>query len=720
MSLSVAKTSQELRDEFFNLKDRDDIAKLLDISTKQLNLNLYVIHPVKKYKIFNIPKKMGGVRKITAPYPTIKSIQSKLKQVLDAVYSPKPSTHGFVQGRSIVSNARVHKKRRYILNIDLEDFFSTIHFGRVRGMFMGNPYHLNDEVSTILAQICCFEKVLPQGAPTSPVVSNMICARLDAKLQQLAKKHQCTYSRYADDITFSTNRTVFPFSLARLTDLGQVSVGDDLSRIIEENGFEINLKKVRLQTKQRRQEVTGLTVNRYPNVQRKYIKQLRGILHAWKKFGLPTTSIRFFEKYSNYKYLNSTKSHPQFQKVILGKIEFIGMVKGKNSAVYKDLIEKFVMLAPEYKKLMPIQDSLAVSLKIGVDGLATRLHLMSSLKYFNRQNKHRKIEIDFLDVDGTKDLENKLSLALEDKNKNTKPIIFLFARNIDRSLYNKVGGAEQYKFWGNNIYSLVFPTPKAYDEPHISDIEFYYKKEDLFQKNSEGRRLFLQNEFDKTTGRHVKEKLIWTDSLDRYDLVRIVDANVFDENGINVALPRIEFAQNILNQIDDFGEIDFSGFQPLVGLISMIISDFDSERGVISESLLKPVRVFICYATNEYERVLPLYDRLVKDGMEVWMDKKSLLGGHDWEFEIRKAVRQSDVVVVCHSKSFNESGYRQKEVRLALDVAMEKPDGEIFIIPAKLEECEILESLKKWQWIELFENDGYSKLILSLRTKSPR
>jgi RNA-directed DNA polymerase len=280
MSEGLAKTSQELRDEFLKLQDRDDIAQLLEVTIKQLNFHLYVLPSEKKYKVFTIPKKSGGTRQISAPASPIKIIQRKLKQVLETVYNPKPATHGFVTGRSIVSNARLHKKRRYVLNLDLENYFPTIHFGRVRGMFMGNPYHLNDEVATILAQICCHQGVLPQGAPTSPIISNMICARLDAKLQQLAKEHQCTYSRYADDITFSTNRSKFPSALAHLSDIGQVEIGDELSSVIQENGFQVNPKKTRLQVKQQRQEVTGLTVNKYPNVRRRYVKQVRAILHA--------------------------------------------------------------------------------------------------------------------------------------------------------------------------------------------------------------------------------------------------------------------------------------------------------------------------------------------------------------------------------------------------------------------------------------------------------
>ena len=119
-----------------------------------------------------------------------------------------------------------------------------------------------------------------------------------------------------------------------------------------------------------------------------------------------------------------------------------------------------------------------------------------------------------------------------------------------------------------------------------------------------------------------------------------------------------------------------------------------------------PLKVFLCHARSDQIAVRELYARLTKDGVDAWLDKENLLPGQDWELEIRKAVRKADVVVVCLSKQFNHAGFRQKEVRLALDTAMEKPEGEIFIIPARLEECDNLESLRKWHWVDLFEEDG--------------
>jgi len=132
----------------------------------------------------------------------------------------------------------------------------------------------------------------------------------------------------------------------------------------------------------------------------------------------------------------------------------------------------------------------------------------------------------------------------------------------------------------------------------------------------------------------------------------------------------------------------------------------------------RPLKVFLCHAHADRDAVRSLYARLTKDGVDAWLDKEKLLPGQDWELEIRKAVREADVVVVCLSKQFNQAGFRQKEVRLALDTAMEKPEGEIFIIPARLEECDILESLRKWHWVNLFEKDGYKILMKALNIRA--
>jgi len=134
----------------------------------------------------------------------------------------------------------------------------------------------------------------------------------------------------------------------------------------------------------------------------------------------------------------------------------------------------------------------------------------------------------------------------------------------------------------------------------------------------------------------------------------------------------------------------------------------------------RPLKVFLCHAHSDKNTVRELYLRLTRDGVDAWLDKEKLLPGQDWELEIRRAVRESDVVVVCLSRQFNQAGFRQKEVRLALDTAMEQPDGEIFIIPAWLDKCDTLESLQKWHRVDLFEEDGYENLIRALRARADK
>ena len=341
--LNLTQTPEELRAAFLALKTPRDIARLLNVRYDRLVYHIYKVPLENRYTTFEIPKKSGGTRTISAPITAIKLIQRKLNQVLQAVYEPKPSVHGFTPGKNIVTNAKPHVKRRYVLNIDLKDFFPSINFGRVRGMFMGIPYHLPEPVATVLAQICCHSNQLPQGAPTSPIITNMLCAQMDSRLQRLAQKHKCTYTRYADDITFSTNMPEFPTDLAIevTTDEGtRIQIGEPLRQIIESSGFLINDKKVRLQKRGHHQEVTGLTTNEFPNVDRRYVRQIRAMLHAWRKYG--NQNILSVTSKSNHPI--SYESFDNFKQVLRGRIEYVGLVKGKSSQIYKRFLDEFSFL----------------------------------------------------------------------------------------------------------------------------------------------------------------------------------------------------------------------------------------------------------------------------------------------------------------------------------------------------------------------------------------
>jgi hypothetical protein len=129
-----------------------------------------------------------------------------------------------------------------------------------------------------------------------------------------------------------------------------------------------------------------------------------------------------------------------------------------------------------------------------------------------------------------------------------------------------------------------------------------------------------------------------------------------------------------------------------------------------------PLKVFLCHSSKDKIFVRQLYKRLLNDGVDPWLDEERLLPGQEWRKEITKAVRACDMVVVCLSPtSISKEGFVQKEIRDALDVADEKPDGKVYIIPAKLEECEVPERLQRWQWVNLFEESGYDKLLKTLK-----
>lgn len=351
MDLGLNRAHSELASAFLSLESPRDVAALLEVPYKVLNYHLYVARDSQKYNLFEIPKKSGGSRRICAPATPIKILQSKLNLILQHVYRTKPPVHGFLYYRSVVTNAARHTSMNYVLNVDLLDFFPSINFGRVYGMFCHKPYKLPKEVATVLAKLCTFENQLPQGAPSSPIVSNMICARLDGELYRLAKRLDCRYTRYADDLTFSTNNPDFPESLAKCEESAiprcpRIAVGFELKEVIESNGFTVNPSKVSLQPSDSCQRVTGLTVNQFPNVSRKYTNQIRAMIHAWEKYGLEAAENEFFKR-TGLKYKAPFKPRGTFRQIVRGRLEFLRSVRGPRNPMYLKFCEQLAQFDPE-------------------------------------------------------------------------------------------------------------------------------------------------------------------------------------------------------------------------------------------------------------------------------------------------------------------------------------------------------------------------------------
>ena len=276
-----------------------DVARLLDFKPKSVSYILYKQAATAKYKTFQIPKRNGGQRTICAPVDALKALQHKLSDLLqdcvdeiNAANKRKDRTaHGFKRKRSIITNARQHRHRRWVFNLDLEDFFPSINFGRVRGFLLKNrDFELHEDVATVIAQIACHENVLPQGSPCSPVISNLVAHLLDMRLVKLASAAGCTYSRYADDLTFSTNKKKCPADIAvpSGTDGARSHLwlpGEPLQKVVKRSGFRINAKKTHLMYRTSRQTVTGLVVNEKINVRWEYRHNARAMVHSLVKTG---------------------------------------------------------------------------------------------------------------------------------------------------------------------------------------------------------------------------------------------------------------------------------------------------------------------------------------------------------------------------------------------------------------------------------------------------
>ncbi|MFO0960671.1 MAG: reverse transcriptase family protein [Isosphaeraceae bacterium] len=277
------------------------------------------------YHRYEIAKKTGGVRCISAPKPQLGSAQRwVLVSILDRL-DAEPEAHGFVKGRSIVSNAMPHAGREIVINLDLRDFFPTITFRRVQGLFRMLGY--SGQVATLLALLTTEpprllarldnrplaiemgQRVLPQGACTSPAITNAICRRLDRRLAGLAQRHHFYYTRYADDLTFSGSN---PRASGRLL--------RSVRSILQEEGLVEHPRKTKLMRRGRRQEVTGLTVNDRPKVARAELRRLRAILHNAAVHGLES---------------QNREERPDFASYLRGKVAFACMADPTRAETWK-------------------------------------------------------------------------------------------------------------------------------------------------------------------------------------------------------------------------------------------------------------------------------------------------------------------------------------------------------------------------------------------------
>lgn len=288
-------------DKLRSTANRKELAVLLGYKPNALTSIVYKTALGDKYSTFQIPKKSGGSRIIKAPSPKLKKLQTHLAHLLygclaeiEEARDTDSVSYGFRKKGTISANAKNHKRRRYVLTLDIQDFFPSFNFGRVRGFFLKNKnFELQEEVATTIAQIACDGTALPQGSPCSPVISELIGQILDLRLLRFAKKHGIRYSRYADDLTFSTNRKEFPAALATQDRTSPCTweLSDNLIQKIQGCGFAINPNKTRMHTRGSRQLVTGLVVNEKVNIKSEYYRKTRAMCDSLFQTGMYFCSV---------------------------------------------------------------------------------------------------------------------------------------------------------------------------------------------------------------------------------------------------------------------------------------------------------------------------------------------------------------------------------------------------------------------------------------------
>lgn len=554
---------------FEDVHTRNDLADFLGIKRRDLTYILYIKKVDTMYSTFSISKKSGGERIIHAPDDNLKQLQKKLANALwqyqDEIWTKnniRPIiSHAFQKEKSIITNSVHHIKKRYIVNFDLEDFFDSFHFGRVRGFFINNSYWgLSEEVATVIAQLTCYKGVLPQGAPTSPIITNMICNIMDMHLLNIARRYKLTYTRYADDMTFSTNDKHFPENYHAFY--------NDLLKEVSRSGFRINNEKTRLLYNDSRQEVTGLVVNNKISIKREYYKTTRAMAHSLYTNGSFTINgldgtisqlegrFSFIDQIEKYNNINDGKKHSakelnhrekQYQEFLFYKNfcvnpKLLIVTEGKTDILYiKSALRKMYLQYPDLVRkkndkwiynisFLRRSSTLSYFFDLNPDGADTMQNIYNMYK--GTGNTH---------VNYYKHFHEKYGLTMH------QPVILLYDNEFekDKPVKKFVGVCkcsedalkkELYSHLIGNLYVQIVPL--AHSKPQC-EIEDLFGNE-ILELEIDGRK------FDRT-GKKDKSKFYNKDKLSQYILKH-------------------------------YEEIDFSAFIPLLDTFKKIMADYSGKK----------------------------------------------------------------------------------------------------------------------------------------------
>lgn len=557
------------------IQSKEDLLKLIKVEKKEITYLLYKLGIDNCYSKFEIPKKNGKARVIYAPNKKLKYIQRGIAYNLclymrnSGNISKDNISHGFNKGLSFITNADVHKNRKYILNYDLRDFFDQFNYGRVLGFFEKNrDFQYPRELAVLMSQLVCYKGKLPQGAPTSPVISNLIFNIVDLRILKLARKYKLNYTRYADDLTFSTNDKKIVDRYDKFT--------IELTNLITKSGFFINDKKTSFYYYSSNQEVTGLTVNKKVRVNRTYYVKTRAMANNQYKNGRfylqDGTEGTISQLEGRFAFINQVEKYNNIHDSVTKKHDYNSL--NSREKAYREFLfyKKFYMgeyplLITEGKTDIRYIKAAIKSLKKNgsIDTKGLKIDDISQIRFYKRTKQDAYffgIEKDGADslgklfpyYMGKNNMPNIMERLVRISNKNPKhPVILLFdnelgskdkpIKKIVKLLNSKNGkienrlATEWFCHVKYNLYIMVVP--------NIS-------KKGEFQKEWDIECLFDEKTCSKVINgkRFIKE--------DSYDIENFYGKDIF--------------SKYILS---DYENVDFSGFVELFKVIDNIKKDYE-------------------------------------------------------------------------------------------------------------------------------------------------
>ncbi|MBZ0162883.1 MAG: trypsin-like peptidase domain-containing protein [Notoacmeibacter sp.] len=411
---------------------------------------------VRMYHQFEIAKGKDKTRTITAPDERLKYLQRQIAPLLDQLYRVRNPVHGFVDGKSVKTNALTHLRKRFVLNIDLKSFFPSITENRVIGLL--EALGIDNCVASITARLCCYNSHLPQGAPTSPVLSNMICFRLDRELLAFAKGTRCIYTRYADDITFSSHQPMAALFEGSAPPSGHFSPDlliPALRNTFASNGFTINPHKAHYADRHSRRMVTGLKVNELLNVDRRYVRNIRAALYSVETLGKAAAQTKFASNHGGTSDLGA---------YLQGKITWLRFIRGQSDPVFRAIAVRFNASFPDRKiEVTPTADEVrdrAVWVVEYCEGEGEKLKTLQGSGFFLKDvglvtAAHCVEGVDEVEVHHPSKPANKFKATVVKRDKDRD--LAILEHTIPATEYFQLNGATQAVAVGDELTAVGYP-----------------------------------------------------------------------------------------------------------------------------------------------------------------------------------------------------------------------------------------------------------------------